>query len=73
MSAMRFNAHIDTSHHGPPHPSKDANVVADSLTGIHSAKVNPLPCHQELHTQGSLRVLKVGNPEDSKLTGVESM
>jgi hypothetical protein len=37
MSSMKFNARLDTSHHGPPHPYKDAGVVADSLTGIHSA------------------------------------
>jgi hypothetical protein len=36
---MRFNARLDTSHHGPSHPFKDAGVVADSLTGIHSAIV----------------------------------
>jgi hypothetical protein len=30
MSSMRFNARLDTSHHGPPHPFKDAGVVADS-------------------------------------------
>jgi hypothetical protein len=36
---MRFNAHLDTSHHGPPHPFKDAGAVADSLTGIHNAMV----------------------------------
>jgi hypothetical protein len=34
---MRFNARLDTSHHGPPHSFKDAGAVADSLTGIHSA------------------------------------
>jgi hypothetical protein len=36
---MRFNARLDTSHQGPPHPFKDAGVVADSLTDIHSAMV----------------------------------
>jgi hypothetical protein len=34
---VRFKARLDTSHHGPPHPFKDAGVVADSLTGIHNA------------------------------------
>jgi hypothetical protein len=53
MPSMRFNARLDTSHHGPPHPFKDAGVVADSLTGIHSAMVK---CQQELHTQGYLGV-----------------
>jgi hypothetical protein len=42
MSSMRFNARLDTSHHGPPHPHKDGGVVADSLTGIHSTMVKCL-------------------------------
>jgi hypothetical protein len=42
MSSMIFNAPLDTSHHGPPHPIKDAGVVADSLTGIHNAMVKCL-------------------------------
>jgi hypothetical protein len=33
MSAMRFNARLHASHHGPSHPLKDAGVVADSLRG----------------------------------------
>jgi hypothetical protein len=37
MSAMRFNARLDTSHHVRPHSFKDVEVVADSLTGIHNA------------------------------------
>jgi hypothetical protein len=42
MSCLSFNARLDTSHHGPPHPYKDAGAVADSLTGIHSAMVKCL-------------------------------
>jgi hypothetical protein len=42
MSSMRFNAHLDTSHHGSPHPYKDAGAVADSLTRIHNAMVKCL-------------------------------
>jgi hypothetical protein len=42
MPSIRFSAHLDTSHHGPPHPFKDAAVVADSLTGIHNAMVKCL-------------------------------
>jgi hypothetical protein len=42
MSSMKFNVRLDTSHHGPPHPPKDAGVVADSLTGIHNAMVKCL-------------------------------
>jgi hypothetical protein len=37
MSSMRLKARLDTSHHGPPRPCKDAGAVVDSLTGIHSA------------------------------------
>jgi hypothetical protein len=42
MSSMRFDARLDTPHYGPWHPLKDAGVVADSLTGIHSAMVKCL-------------------------------
>jgi hypothetical protein len=37
MSSMRFNARLDSSHHEPPRPLKDAGIVADSLTGSHNA------------------------------------
>jgi hypothetical protein len=53
MSSMRFNAHLGTYHHGPPHPFKDTGVVADSLTGIHNAMVKYLFV---VHTQGYLDV-----------------
>jgi hypothetical protein len=36
MSSMRFNARLCTSHHGPLHPFKDGDVIADSMTVIHS-------------------------------------
>jgi hypothetical protein len=39
---MRFSALLDTSHHEPPYPFKDAGVVAESLTGIRSAMVKCL-------------------------------
>jgi hypothetical protein len=42
MSSITFNAQLDTSHHGPQHPLKDAGVVADSPTGIHNAMVECL-------------------------------
>jgi hypothetical protein len=42
MSSMRFNTCLDTSYHGPPHPYKDAGVVADILTGINNAMVKCL-------------------------------
>jgi hypothetical protein len=34
MPSMRFNARLDTSHHGSPHPFKDSRAFADSLTGM---------------------------------------
>jgi hypothetical protein len=37
MSFIIFNAHFDTSHHGTPHPFKDAGIDANILTGIHNA------------------------------------
>jgi hypothetical protein len=40
MPSMRFNALLDTSHHGPPHPLKDAEVIAESLKGTHNAMAN---------------------------------
>jgi hypothetical protein len=42
MASMRFNARLDTPHHGPPHPFKDAGAVVDSLIGIHSVMVKCL-------------------------------
>jgi hypothetical protein len=42
MSSVKFNVHLKTSDHGLPHPFKDVGVVADSLTGIHSATVKCL-------------------------------
>jgi hypothetical protein len=42
MFSMKFNAHVDTSHHGPPHPFKDAEGVVGSLTGIQNAIVKCL-------------------------------
>jgi hypothetical protein len=38
MSSMRFNSRLDTSHHGPPHPLKDAWAVTDSLAVIRSIR-----------------------------------
>jgi hypothetical protein len=41
---MKFNAHLDRSHHGPPHPFKDIGVAADSLDSIHNALVSVSYC-----------------------------
>jgi hypothetical protein len=74
MSSMRFNARIDTSHHRPPHPFKDAGVVADSLTGIHSAMANCLFVVNRSYIHKGFYVSSTGiNPEDSNLASVEVM
>jgi hypothetical protein len=39
MSSMKFNARLDTSHHGPPHPFKVSGSVVGSLTGMYNAMV----------------------------------
>jgi hypothetical protein len=70
---MRFNASLNTSYHGPPHPFKDAGVVADSLTHPQRDGEVPLCCQQKLRTQGYLGVPKGKNPEDSNLASVEAM
>jgi hypothetical protein len=66
MSSMRFSACFDTSHHGPPHPFKDAGVVADNLTQPQCYGGVSLRCQQELHIQGK-------NREDPNLTSIEAM
>jgi hypothetical protein len=66
MSSMRFNARLD----GPPHPFKGARVVADSLTGIHSAVVK---CLFVVNRSRIYVSSHVKNPEDSNLAGVEAM
>jgi hypothetical protein len=42
ISSTRFNADLDTSHHGRHCPFRDAGIVAGSLTGIHNAMVKYL-------------------------------
>jgi hypothetical protein len=42
MFSIRFSTRLDLSHHGPPHPFRDAGVVADVLAGIHNATVKCL-------------------------------
>jgi hypothetical protein len=64
MSSMRFNARLDMSHHGPPHPS-DRHPKCDGEV--------PLRCQQELDTQGCLGVPTGKNPGDSNVASVEAM
>jgi hypothetical protein len=61
---MRFNAHLDMSHHGLPRPFRDSWEVGDSLTGIHNATVR---CYFAVSRSCML------NPEDSDLATVKAM
>jgi hypothetical protein len=72
MSSVRFSARLDI-YHGPPHPFKDAGVVADSLSHPQCDGEVPLRCPQELHTQEVLGVPTGKNPEDSNPASVEAM
>jgi hypothetical protein len=75
MPSVRFNARLDTSHHGPPHPCKDTGVVSDSLDRHPQCDgAVPLRCLQELHTQEEVFGVPTGTrPEDSSQVSVEAM
>jgi hypothetical protein len=75
MSSMIFSSCLDTSHHGPPHPFKDAGVVVGSLTGILCDGEVPLHCQQEPHTNTQeFSGVSIGiNQEDSNLASAEAM
>jgi hypothetical protein len=74
MPSTRFNARLDTSHHGPPHPFKDAGVAADGLTGIHNAMVKCLfVVNRSCIHKGFYVSPQVENPEDSNLVSVKAM
>jgi hypothetical protein len=53
MFSMRFNARLDTPHHGPQQPFKNTGVIGDS-SDRHPQYEGEVPLHwqQELHTQG---------------------
>jgi hypothetical protein len=67
MSSMKFNARLDTPHHGPPNLCKDAGVFADSLTDIHNAMVK---CSSLSTGAGYTRVFRC--PHRYKSTGLKS-
>jgi hypothetical protein len=71
MTSMTFKTCLHTSHHGPPHPFKDAGVVADSLTGIHNAMVTYLFVVNRSCIHKGTYTGKI--PEDSNLASVEAM
>jgi hypothetical protein len=53
MFSVRFSAHFGTSYHGPPHPFKDAGVVAASLIFT-------------TNTSGQSRILVVSSTVDTR-------
>jgi hypothetical protein len=73
MFSMIFSARLDTSHHGPPHPSKDAEAVSDSLTGVHNAMVKCLFVVNRRCIHKGFRCPQGKTPEDSDLVIVEAL
>jgi hypothetical protein len=74
MSSKRFIARLHMSHHELTHSFKYAGVIADSLTGIHSAMVKCFfVVNRSCIPQGFLGVPTRKNPEDSNLASVEAM
>jgi hypothetical protein len=64
MTSVRFNARLDTSHHGRTHPLKNGGVFVDGLTGVHDGNGEVSLCgQQELHTQGFSGVPTGHNPK----------
>jgi hypothetical protein len=61
MSSARFSARLDTSHHGPPRLFKDAEVVADSLTGIHKCHfvVNRSCRHKGFYVSPQVKIQRI--------------
>jgi hypothetical protein len=75
MFSVRFNARLDTSHHGPTAASVQRCRGGCGWSDRHpqcDGEV-PLRCQQELHTQGVLGVSTGKNPEGSNLESVEAM
>jgi hypothetical protein len=72
MSAMRFNACLNTTN-GPPNLFRDAVVVADSLTGIHNAMVKCLFIVNRSCIYKSFLVSPQVKIQDSNLVSMEAM
>jgi hypothetical protein len=68
ISSTKFNARLDASLHGQPHPFRDAGAVADCLTGIHNAMLKCL-----FVVKRALYIPTGKNQEDSNLQNVEAM
>jgi hypothetical protein len=73
MSSMRFNAFLNTSHHGLSHQFKDARVVADSLIGIHNPMVKCLFVVNRSCIHMGFRYPTSKNSDDIILASVEAM
>jgi hypothetical protein len=69
---MRYNARLDMSLHGPPHPCRDVGVVAGSLTGIHNAMARCLFVINRGCIHKGFGVPTDKNPEDSNVASVEA-
>jgi Zn-finger nucleic acid-binding protein len=65
MSSVRFNSRLDTPHHGPSHPFKDAGAVADSLPGIHNTMlkcffvVNRIWIHKGFNVSPQVKIQRI--------------
>jgi hypothetical protein len=70
---MRFNEHFDASHHGPPHPFKDARMDVDSLTDIYNPIVKFLFFVNRCAYTGNLGVLTGRNREVSNMSRAEAL
>jgi hypothetical protein len=68
MPSMRFNACLDSSHHGPPHLFRDAGASVR-----HPQCDMPLCFQQKPHIEGCLGVVIGANREDSSQVNVEAI
>jgi hypothetical protein len=68
----RDSMHAST-HHGLPHPFRDAGVVADSLTGIQNVVVKYLFMSTGAAYTRVFSVPTGRNPEDSSQASMEAM
>jgi hypothetical protein len=72
MSSARFNAHLDTFHHGLPHPFQDAWVAVNSLASIKQwwclFVVNRSCIYKGFQVPPTGK-----NPEDSNVVSIEVM
>jgi hypothetical protein len=71
---MRVNSLLDTSHHGPLYPFRNARVVADSLIVIQNTMMKHLFVVKRSCTYEDFWASpQVKNPEDSNLASLEAI